>query len=212
MACASHCYGCSKQTALSFLPAWLVPLPCWSQGLSSGLCALGHRRKALLQQPHRKNKTPSYSSRAGEWGSEGTRDWRLQEGQRGLLCPLCSSLPVLHCLPLLGAPAMSPGEGAALPPLSGGQSLTCCVPRGGWDRADLEPFALSRPGEHENIPGAGGSQLEGGLGLGQQVPIRDGLSGSWVSCGTFAHKPWLSMRVCGQGAGLVGAREGSCNP
>lgn len=204
MGCASHCYGCSKQTALSFLPAWLVPLPCWSQAVSPPASVLwGTRRKALLQQPHRKNKTPAIQAEllSGAARAQGTGGCRRGRGgrQRGAVL-------LTACPPLLWAPAVSPGEGAALPPLSGGQSLTCCVPRDGWDRADLEPFALSRPGEHENIPG---SQLEGGLGLGQQVPVQDGLSGSWVS---FAHKPWLSMRVPGQGAGLVGAREGSCNP
>lgn len=193
------------QTNSTFFPARLAGAsPLLEPGsFSSGLRALGHQEESFAPAATQEKQNPSYSSRAVEWGSEGTRDWWLQEGQRRQAEGCCAP----HCLSstALGSSRV-PGEGAALPPLSGGQSLTCCVPRDGWDRADLEPFALSRPGEHENIPG---SQLEGGLGLGQQVPVQDGLSGSWVS---FAHKPWLSMRVPGQGAGLVGAREGSCNP
>lgn len=206
MACTSNCYGCSKQTALSSLPAWLVPLPGWSQAefLIWPLCS---RRKALLHQPHRKNKTLSYESGAVEWSSKGTRSWCLQEGQgkQAEVCsPCCARHSLSHNAATARAPAVSPGEGAALPPLPGGQSPTCFVPRGGGTGLTSSPLPFPAQGSmrtSQQFP-AGGR-----VWLGTWVPTRDGLS--WVSCVTFAHKWWLSTRASGQGAGWVGARKGS---
>lgn len=135
---------------------------------------------------------------------------RAEEAAEVCSAGLCSSWLVLQPLPLPWAPDTSPGEGAALPPLAGEQIPACSVPGGGWDRADLQPFALYCPGEHENI--AVPSQREGSARTGQRVPVRSVLSGGWVSCVTFAHKQWLSVKAPGKGSGLVGAREGSHEP
>lgn len=210
MACASNCYGCSKQTALSFLPAWLVPLPSWSQAefliwpLCSGapggkLCSSGHTGKT---------KPPAI-----KWSCwvEQQRDKDLvpAEGQRkqAEVCfAFCASYSSTHNACHCQGPSHVPWGRCCCPPLPGGQSPTCFVPRGGWDRADLEPFALSTQGSmrtSQQFP-AGGRAWLGTVG-----PHK-----GWAQwqLGELCHLCPQSMRASGQVAGLVGAREGSCNP
>lgn len=133
---------------------------------------------------------------------------RAAEVDRCLLCPLALVIarPLTTLLPW--GPAMSLGEGAAVPLLAAEQSTVCSIPRGGQDRTDLQLFALSCPEECENIPGAlrFPPSRRVWLSAGQQVPVRNRLSGSWVGSVTYTHKQWLS-----KGAGLVAARESSCN-
>lgn len=79
---------------------------------------------------------------------------RAAEADGCLLCPLVLMIacPLTTLLPW--GLAMSPGGGAAVPLLAAEQSTVCSNPRGGQDRTDLQPFALSCPGDRENILGA----------------------------------------------------------
>lgn len=88
MACASNCYGCSKQMALSFMPAWLVPVPGWSQSFSFSVCALCTSSRApggnLCSTSHVGEKKPS--SNKAELLSGAERTERTFSGTCGKSC------------------------------------------------------------------------------------------------------------------------------
>lgn len=143
----------NKQHFLPCPPGWCLFPAGARQSFSSGLCAPGGKLCSTSHTGKTKPSAIKVELLSGAARAQGAGACRKGRGSRRRFA--LPAVPVIPCptVPATArAPAVSPGEGAALPPLPGGQSPTWFVPRGGWDRPVLEPFALSRPGEHENIP------------------------------------------------------------
>lgn len=176
----------NKQHFLSRPPGWCLFPAGGGQSFSSGLCALGHGEEGSAPPATQGKQNPQYKMELLSGAARAQGTWCLQEGQRkqAEVCSACCARHSLspnacHCCGVQPCPLGKV--------LLSHLSLECRAPRAlspGVAGTGLtsSPLPFPAQGSMKTSWESGGSQLVGELGLGQCVPVRDGLSGSWVRC------------------------------